>query len=163
MTTTISFSVNTQEKTATQNVKFQVYPHSKIWDSSLPLVKRVANFAVQIFTEAFKYVANGGIHIANSIHSLFHKHTIVPAEATVTATKADMHAAAEDSTPTIDLNSEVDLDEGIPAEEKQGSWLGLALKISAAVAACVGAVVIANKFNLIPTSFSTYFANVTKL
>jgi hypothetical protein len=144
MTTTLSLSVTAQDKSATQNVRFPLYTHNKLWDSSLSSTfQKVSNLAVQIFKEAFKYIANAGLHVANSIYSLFNKHTVVAEDAAKIASKADDHVVAEDFSlqSTIDLNGvEIDLDEGIPAEENQGSWLRTAVKATVVLAAGAGLV-----------------------
>jgi len=78
--TTLSLAVTAQDKTA--NVKFQTYTHvEKLWDSSLNTTfQKVSNFVVQIFKEAFKYIANACIHAANVIYSYFDTHTVIAAD-----------------------------------------------------------------------------------
>lgn len=164
MSTTFSASITAQEKpvvaAAAENVKFSYFSHDSLWDTSLSsTARKVGN----LFVECLKYFANAFIWIANNVHAkLFAKNVVKadietepkPAEpvlnpeptpivvnpAPVVEKPAEVPAPTTEETAEIEIDS---VDEGIPAEENQGSWLGTAAKASAYVtltAAVVGAV-----------------------
>lgn len=135
MTTSLPLSVTAQN---TSNVRFNLFNHNKIWDKSVPSIfLRVANVAVQIFKEAFKYIANAGLTVLNNLHSLFFSSRKVQTANAATNTNAVVKPEEKDHSleSTIDMSSiEVDGDEGIPAENpKEGLWT-TAAKATAGVA-----------------------------
>jgi hypothetical protein len=147
MTISQSLSITAQNKQATQDVRFAYYTHNKVWDSSNSTAQKVKSLVV----EAFKYIANACLTVVNAVNSkLFANRTV----STVVA-KPQEHIIEKQSEDfslhtTIDVTSvnEVD-DEGVPAEEKERSWLSLstAVKTVAGAAIIGGGIYVAVNYN----------------
>jgi hypothetical protein len=137
--TTLSLSVNAQDKQAVQNIRFAYYTHNKVWDSSNSTAQKVKSLVVDVF----KYIANACLAVVNAVHSkLFTNSEVSPVVA-----KPQEHIIEKQSEDfslhtTIDVTSinEVD-DEGVPAEEKEKSWLSISTAVkTVAGLAIVGGV-----------------------